>query len=227
MIIPHMPKTERPRERLLQYGPQVLSDAELLSIFLRIGLPGTNAIALAHSLLNTFASLANLVKADRHSFCQHKGLGPAKFVQLQSVMEMAKRCLSHQLKRVPSLTCSDTTKNYLQNIFYHCQREVLLVIFLDTQHRMIRSEPLFFGTLNRAEIHPREVVKAALTYNAAAIILAHNHPSGAAKPSKADYHITHLIVQACALVEIKVLDHIVVGNGETYSFAEKGWINSA
>ncbi|WP_253306029.1 RadC family protein [unidentified bacterial endosymbiont] len=224
MIIPQMPKTERPRERLLQQGATVLSDAELLALFLRTGLPGMNAIALAHQLLTVFDSLANLVKTDCLTFCQQKGLGPAKFVLLQAAMEMAKRCLAYQLKQESVLNCPETTRHYLQNLFYHTQRELFLVLFLDNQHRVLRSETLFAGTFNRAAIHPREVVKAALTYNAAALILAHNHPSGVAEPSVADHHITRLIVQACDLIEVTVLDHFIVGHGTILSFAEQGWI---
>jgi DNA repair protein RadC len=219
-----MPKTERPRERLLQQGASVLSDAELLALFLRTGLPGMNAIALAHQLLTLFGSLANLVKTDCLTFCQQKGLGPAKFVLLQAAMEMAKRCLACQLKQESALNCSETTRYYLQNLFYYSQRELFMVLFLDNQHRVLRSETLFSGTFNRAAIHPREVVKAALTYNAAALILAHNHPSGAVEPSVADHQITQLIVQACDLIEVKVLDHFIVGHGAVLSFAEQGWI---
>lgn len=220
MNIKSMPKQERPRERLEMCGAFALSDAELLAIFLRTGIPGINAVSLAHHLLNKFGSLSDLLKADRNSFCQHKGLGPAKFVVLQAVMEMARRCLSHRIHCEDVLSCQDEAKAYLQSRFYRCEREIFLVLFLDIQNRVIRSEALFSGTINRTAVHVREVVKAALACNAAAIILAHNHPSGGSKPSNADHQITKAITRACALVEVKVLDHFVVGVGEVTSCAE-------
>ncbi|MEW9809156.1 MAG: DNA repair protein RadC [Candidatus Symbiodolus clandestinus] len=224
MVISQMPKAERPRERLLEQGAEALSDAELLALFLRTGLPGVNAISLAHQLLNAFKTLANVIKADYHTFCQHKGLGPAKFVVLQASMEIVKRCLIQHIKLDSPLNSPEVTRGYLQNYFYHAQRELFLVLFLDNQYRVIRSETLFSGTLTRASVHPREVVKAALTHNAAALILAHNHPSGNTAPSKADHQITQRIIQTCELIEVKVLDHFIVGQGSILSFAEQGWL---
>ncbi|MEF3021816.1 DNA repair protein RadC [Vibrio mimicus] len=224
MNLKDLPAESMPREKLLQRGPQSLSDAELLAIFLRTGTQGMNVLALADLLLSDFGSLRALFCASKEQFCRHKGLGEAKFVQLQAVLEMTQRYLGETLKRGDALTSPQQTKLYLSSILRDRQREAFYILFLDNQHRVIRDEILFEGTIDAASVYPREVVKRALHHNAAAVILAHNHPSGVAEPSQADRRITDRLRDALSLVEIRVLDHFVVGDGEVVSFAERGWI---
>ncbi|MGR5319952.1 RadC family protein [Vibrio sp. DNB22_19_1] len=224
MPLKALPNDSMPREKLLQRGPQALTDAELLAIFLRTGTQGMNVIELADFLIQDFGTLRQLFSASEKSFCQHKGLGQAKYVQLQAVLEMAQRYLAETLKRGDALTNPEQTKLYLSSILRDRQREAFYIIFLDNQHRVIKDEILFEGTLDTASVYPREVVKRALHHNAAALILAHNHPSGVAEPSQADRRITRRLIDALALVDIRVLDHFVIGDGESVSFAERGWI---
>lgn len=224
MNLKDLPAESMPREKLLQRGPQSLSDAELLAIFLRTGTQRMNVLALADLLLRDFGSLRALFCAYKEQFCRHKGLGEAKFVQLQAVLEMTQRYLGETLKRGDALTSPQQTKLYLSSILRDRQREAFYILFLDNQHRVIRDEILFEGTIDAASVYPREVVKRALYHNAAAVILAHNHPSGVAEPSQADRRITDRLRDALSLVEIRVLDHFVVGDGEVVSFAERGWI---
>jgi DNA repair protein RadC len=213
---------ERPREKLLNQGAAALSDAELLAIFLRTGLPGLSAVDLARQLLSAFGSLRALVQAEQAEFCLHAGLGPAKFAQLQAVMEMGRRHLFEDLKRGNALTSPGAVRNYLRSRMAHLPHEVFACLFLDNQHRVITFEELFRGTLDSASVYPREVVKRALACNAAALILTHNHPSGVAEPSQADQMLTRRLKEALALVDIRVLDHLVIGDGEPVSFAERG-----
>ncbi|MFO7705489.1 MAG: DNA repair protein RadC [Halopseudomonas sp.] len=222
MPITDWPLAERPREKLINQGAAALSDAELLAIFLRTGLPGRSAVDLARDLLTGFGSLRALVQADMGLFCQHPGLGPAKFVQLQAVMEMARRHLFEELKRGTALTSPGAVRQYLRSRLAHLPHEVFACLFLDNQHRVIAFEELFQGTLDSASVYPREVLKRALSLNAAAVILTHNHPSGVAEPSQADQLLTRRLKEALALVDIRVLDHLVVGDGEPVSFAERG-----
>ncbi len=224
MSLKQLPTESMPREKLLQRGPQSLSDAELLAIFLRTGTQGMNVLALADLLLRDFGSLRALFCASKEQFCRPKGLGEAKFVQLQAVLEMTQRYLAETLKRGDALTSPQQTKLYLSSVLRDRQREAFYILFLDNQHRVIRDEILFEGTIDAASVYPREVVKRALHHNAAAVILAHNHPSGVAEPSQADRRITDRLRDALGLVEIRVLDHFVVGDGEVVSFAERGWI---
>lgn len=224
MSITQWPVAERPREKLLLQGAESLSDAELLAIFLRTGVPGRTAVDLARELLNRFGSLRKMLMADKSSFCDMPGLGPAKYTQLQAVVEMARRHLFEELERGESLTDPLQSKRYLQSRLRDLPHEVFACLFLDNRHRVIAFEELFRGTINGASVHPREVVKRALALNAAAMILAHNHPSGVAEPSQADRDLTRRLQQALALVEVRVLDHIVVGDGEPVGFAERGWI---
>ncbi|EOX3360932.1 RadC family protein [Vibrio cholerae] len=224
MSLKELPTESMPREKLLQRGPQSLSDAELLAIFLRTGTHGMNVLALADLLLRDFGSLRALFCASKEQFCRHKGLGEAKFVQLQAVLEMTQRYLAETLKRGDALTSPQQTKLYLSSVLRDRQREAFYILFLDNQHRVIRDEILFEGTIDAASVYPREVVKRALHHNAAAVIFAHNHPSGVAEPSQADRRITDRLRDALGLVEIRVLDHFVVGDGEVVSFAERGWI---
>lgn len=219
-----IPKASMPREKLLSHGPQSLTDAELLAIFLRTGSRGMNVLTLSDHLISEFGSLRNLFSANLEQFCQYKGLGTAKYVQLQAVLEMTQRYLAESLQRGEALTSPQQTKLYLSGLLRDKQREEFYVLFLDNQHRVICGEPLFQGTIDAASVYPREVVKRALEHNAAALILAHNHPSGIAEPSQSDRRITRRIIDALDLVDIRVLDHFVVGDGEIVSFAERGWV---
>ncbi|MGM0563158.1 MAG: RadC family protein [Pseudomonadota bacterium] len=222
MAITDWPASERPREKCLNLGASALSDAELLAIFLRVGTRGKSAVDLARDCLNHFGSLRALLAADRVSFCRGGGLGEAKFVQLQAVLEMARRHLLEDLQRGEALTSPDQASAYLKAKLRDYPHEVFACLWLDTRHRVLHYEELFRGTLDGASVYPREVVKAALRHNAAAVILAHNHPSGIAEPSRADEHITRRLKDALGLVDIRVLDHIVIGDGEHSSLANRG-----
>jgi len=222
MAIKHWPAGERPREKLINQGPRALSDAELLAIFLRTGIAGLSAVDLARDLLSQFGNISTLLNADLGTFCAVKGLGPAKFAQLQSVLELARRHLGEQLSREQVFTNPETVRHYVRTHFQGYQREVFLCLFLDTRHRLIATEELFQGTIDGASVYPREVVKRALQLNAGAVIFSHNHPSGIAEPSHDDAQITRRLKEALALVDIRVLDHIVVGDSEEVSLAERG-----
>jgi len=222
MAISDWPAEERPREKLLARGAAALSDAELLAIFLRTGVQGCSAVDLARQLLEHFGGLRPLLECSQADFCTAHGLGPAKYVQLQAVLEMSRRHLEAQLVRESVLESPTMVRQYLASRLRHEPREVFACLLLDNRHRVIRYEALFYGTINAASVHPREVVKLALAHNAAAVILAHNHPSGVAEPSQADRQITDRLVQSLGLVDIRVLDHMVIGDGETVSFAERG-----
>ncbi len=224
MSIRDWPASERPREKLLERGPEALSDAELLAIFLRTGVSGLSAVDLARQLLNEFGGLRPLLMARRSDFCTHKGLGSAKYAQLQAVLEMARRHLAADMQRGDALSNPGATRQYLQARLRDKTHEVFACLFLDNRHRVIVFEELFRGTIDGASVYPREVVKKALSHNAAAVILAHNHPSGVAEPSHSDRDITRRLKEALALVDIRVLDHFVVGDGEVVSFAERGLI---
>lgn len=224
MSIAKWPIAERPREKLLSLGPAALSDAELLAIFLRTGCVGKSAVDLARELLQEFGGLRPLLEASQTEFCRGPGLGNAKYAQLQAVLEMARRHLSASLQTGNALTSPGLVRQYLSARLRHHQREVFAVLFLDNQHRLITYAELFHGTIDSASVYPREVVKEALARNAAAIILAHNHPSGVAEPSQADRRITERIQAALELVDIRVLDHMVVGDSEVVSFAERGFL---
>lgn len=224
MAISDWPASERPREKLLQKGAAALSDAELLAIFLRTGVKGKSAVDLARELLHRFGGLRPLLEASEEQFCAALGLGQAKYVQLQAVLEMSRRHLAAQLERGSALENPQAVRQYLAAQLRHESREVFACLLLDNRHRVIRYQPLFYGTINAASVYPREVVALALEQGAAALILAHNHPSGVAEPSQADRQITERLVQALALVEVRVLDHLVIGDGDSISFAERGWL---
>lgn len=224
MAIRDWPAAERPREKLLIRGPAALSDAELLAIFLRTGCAGKSAVDLARDLLDEFGGLRPLLEADQSRFCRGQGLGSAKYSQLQAVLEMGRRHLSETLSRGAALNSPALVRDYLSSHLRHRPHEVFAALFLDNQHRLLVYEELFQGTIDGASVYPREVVKRALGHNAAALILAHNHPSGVAEPSQADRRITDRLRDALALVDIRVLDHLVVGDGEIVSFAERGWL---
>jgi DNA repair protein RadC len=224
MGISDWPESERPREKLLKNGPQNLSNSELLAIFLRTGMAGKSAVDLARELLQRFGGLAGLFTADQRAFCLVPGMGPAKYAQLQAVLEMARRALEEKLKNGDILSSPESVREYLRLSLQGKQHEVFVGIFLDAQNRIIATEELFKGTLTQASVYPREIVKRALHHNAAAMIFAHNHPSGLAEPSQADEVLTISLKQALALVDVKVLDHFVVGSDSAMSFAERGLI---
>ena len=224
MAIPDWPEAERPREKLLKNGAAHLSDAELLAIFLRTGIAGKSAVDLARELLKRFGGLTGLFAADQTSFCQVLGMGPAKFAQLQAVLEMARRALEEKLKSGDTMSSPGSVRDYLRLSLQSKQQEIFIAIFLDARNRTIATEELFRGTLTQTSVYPREVVKRALHHNAAAIIFAHNHPSGVAEPSHSDEILTQSLKQALLLVDVKVLDHFIVGSGAAMSFAERGLI---
>lgn len=224
MGIRDWPASERPREKLLERGPASLSDAELLAIFLRTGITGKSAVDLARELLDQFGGLRPLLAAERSRFCAAAGLGDAKFAQLQAVLEMGRRHLFEELQRGQALTSPAVTREYLQARLGDYPYEVFACLFLDNRHRLIACEELFRGTVNGASVHPREVLRRALAHNAAALILAHNHPSGVAEPSQADIQLTGRLRDALSLVDIRVLDHLVVSPGDWVSLADRGLI---
>jgi DNA repair protein RadC len=224
MPITDWPCDERPREKLLNGGAASLSDAELLAIFLRTGTKGLTAVDLARNLLNAFGGLGALLRAEQNDFCRSKGLGVAKYAQLQASLEMSRRYLHEQLQQMDSLTNPQQTRHYLYSKLRHYPYEVFACLFLDNRHRVICYEELFRGTIDGASVHPREVLKRALQHNAAAVIFAHNHPSGVVEPSQADKAITAQLKSALALVDIRVLDHFIIGEGMPASLAEQGMI---
>lgn len=219
--IKNWPLDERPREKLLLRGAQALSDAELLAIFLRTGTRGKTAVDLARELLHEFGSLRALFEADEGHFCEGNGLGQAKYVQLQAVLEMSSRYLKERLERGAALSDPESVRFYLSARLRHKPAEVFACLFLDNRHQVIQYEEMFHGTIDSATVHPREVVRNALKHNAAAVIFAHNHPSGIAEPSQADERITQKLKEALALIDVRVLDHFVVGE-QIVSFAERG-----
>ncbi len=218
------PIQERPREKLLLQGADSLSDAELLAIFLRTGVKGCNVVELSRRLLLSFGSLAAIFAADQQSFCQHHGLGTAKYVQLQACLVMSKRFLAEQIKQGNALTSSQATKHYLQTELRAETREVFAVLFLNNQHQVLHFERLFYGTIDAAAVYPRIIVEQVLKHQAAAVILSHNHPSGVCEASLADKQITTRITQALQLIEVRVLDHLIIAGHQCYSFAEHGEI---
>lgn len=222
MAIHQWPASEQPREKLLKSGANSLSDAELLAIFLRTGIQGSSAVDLARELLLRYGSLRALFNSSVVEFCETKGMGEVKYAQLQAVLEMARRYFWEELVKQPLMTSADSAGNFLLSKMTGLQREVFSCLFLDNQHHIIVYEELFQGTINQAPVFPREIARKALQHNAAAVILAHNHPSGVAEPSFADKEITKTIKQALNLLDIQVLDHFVVGSREVYSFANNG-----
>jgi len=223
MAISHWPSAERPREKLIARGAKSLSDAELLAIFLRSGIAGCSAVDLARELLRDFGSLRGVLAADAARFCARKGLGPVVFVQLQAALEIAQRHFAESVSRGDCLTRPAQTMHYLRARLRDYDHEVFACLMLDNRNRVIALRELFRGTIDGASVYPREVVKQALADNAAAVILAHNHPSGIAEPSQADIRITERLQQALALVDIRVLDHVIVGD-EITCLSERGLI---
>lgn len=222
MAITDWPHDDRPREKVLRKGVEVLSDAELVAIFLRTGIKGKSAVDLAREALSRFGSLSALLAADIAALTASPGLGTAKYVQLQAVLEIARRALRERLDRGSVLSSPQAVRDYLRLMLQDRPHEVFGVVFLDAQNRVLAVEELFRGTLTQTSVYPREVVKRALAHNAAAAIFAHNHPSGVAEPSRSDEALTIALRQALALVDVRVLDHFVIGGGMAMSFAERG-----
>jgi DNA repair protein RadC len=222
MAIRDWPRDERPREKLLEKGAAALSDAELLAILLRTGTRGSSALDLARNVLKSFRGLRKFIAADRRRFCAIPGLGAARFAELQAAVEISRRQLTESLKAGPSLASPRATCDFLSAKLRDLEHEVFCCLYLDKRHRLIEYEELFRGTIDGASVHPREIVKLALQRNSAAVIVAHNHPSGIAEPSQADEFITQRVKEALGLVDIRLLDHIIVGDGMIVSLAERG-----
>ena len=222
MSIKALPVDARPREKLLRFGAATLSDPELLALLLRTGLKGQGVLKLAEAVLGHFGGYAGLLHAEAADLKPIKGLGPAKRAEVAAVIEMARRALAQKLEAAPVFDSPQSVKDYLQLHLGALPHEVFAVLFLDSQHRLLGLEKMFVGTLGQTSVYPREVVKRALARNAGAVILAHNHPSGVAEPSRADEFLTQTLKSALALVDVRVIDHLVVGRGQVVSFAERG-----
>jgi DNA repair protein RadC len=225
MPLKDLPPDTRPREKLLARGPAALSDAELLALLLRTGLAGKGVLQLAQELLDSFGGMAGLLHASADDLKQIKGLGgPAKRAELVAVLELARRALAEQLRERAALDTPQAVKDYLQLHLAHKKHESFAVLFLDNQHRLLALEELFRGTLAQTSVYPREVVLRALHHHAAAVVLAHNHPSGTVQPSRADEALTQALKAALALVDVRVLDHVIVAPGLALSMAEQGLV---
>ncbi len=222
MAITDWPLAERPREKLLALGVAALSDAELLAVFLRVGVSGKTSVDLARELLQTFGSLTAIFAASRSQLSQVRGMGLSKYAQLQAIFEMSRRALKETMQVRDALTSPQQVRDFLCLKLASLPYEVFMVLFLDAQNKLIGADELFRGSLMQTSVYPREVVKRALHHNAAGVILAHNHPSGLAKQSQADELITQQLKQALALVDVRVLDHFIVAGNTTFSFAERG-----
>jgi len=225
MAIRDWPETERPREKLLQLGSQSLSNAELVALVLGQGCRDRDAVTVARNAIQHFGTLHGLLSAEVREYCQVSGMGKASYARLQAGLELCRRDLSEALVRGEPMSSAELAAKFLQARLGCYAHEVFACLFLDTRHRVIGFEELFRGTLDGASVHPREVVKRTLAYNAAAVILAHNHPSGVAEPSPADEAITQRLAEALQLIEVRVLDHFIVAPGAWLSFAEKGLID--
>ena len=224
MTILNWPEQERPREKLLSMGAQVLSNAELLAIFIRSGTKGKTAIDIGRDLLARYGSLKGIVEADLTGLCQTDGIGPAKYAHIMAGLELGRRYLEERVREETPITSPQITRQYLKSRLNAYQHEVFACMFMDNRHRLIIFKELFTGTIDGASVYPREVVKMTLKYNAAALIFAHNHPSGVAEPSQSDIQITRRLKDALALIEVRVLDHLIIGNNDIVSLAERGLI---
>lgn len=222
MAISDWPASEQPREKLIANGPSALSDAELLAIFLRVGVKGKSAVALARELLTTFGSLNGVFSASLTDICEVSGMGESKYCQLQAIFEMSRRALSEEMQFGSFLNTPDKVRDYLSLTLMPLKQEVFMVLFLDAHNQVITHEQLFVGTLSETAVYPREVVKKVIKHHAAAVIFAHNHPSGHTQPSQADLDVTNRLVQALALIDVLVMDHLIVAGNQTLSFREAG-----
>jgi DNA repair protein RadC len=222
LTIREWPESERPREKLLERGAQALSDAELLALLLGSGIKGRSAVDVARSLIADFGSLRELLSADRPRWKGKPGIGPARYAALMASIELARRHFREPLRSSSALSAPDFTRKFLLAQLRDRPYEVFCCLFLDNRHRLLAFEELFRGTIDGASVHPREVVRQALLHNAASVIIAHNHPSGVADPSQADEGVTRRVRQALALVDVRLLDHLIVGDGRCFSFSEHG-----
>jgi DNA repair protein RadC len=222
MSLAHWPAAERPRERLLKHGAALLSDTELLAVFLGTGHAGCDAIELARHCLTAFGSIASVFAASQDGFCAVDGLGPSRYAQLQAVRELTRRALVETLTDRPIFASPTAVRDYLKLTIGPKPHEVFMALFVDAQHRLLAAEELFRGTLAQTSVHPREVVKRALEVNAAAVVFAHNHPSGVAEPSRADELLTAALTNALAQVDVRTLDHFIVAGSRVYAFSEHG-----
>lgn len=222
MAINNWPPDERPREKLINHGVEFLTDAELLAVFLRTGRHGSTAVELARELLREHGGLRQVLNASPDSLIRTSGLGPAKCAQLQAALELGKRYLAQKLEREGPLTSPKQAVDFLTHKLRDRPHEVFAIVYLDNRHHVLRYQELFYGSLTGATVHPREVVKSALKNNAAAVIIAHNHPSGIAEPSRADENLTRRLKDALNLVEVRLLDHIVIGDGAFVSMSDRG-----
>jgi DNA repair protein RadC len=222
ITIRNWPESERPREKLLERGPQALSDAELVALLLGSGTKGRSAVDLARSLLAEFGSLREMLAADRQRWEGQVGIGPARYAALMASIEIARRHLKEPLRTTSALTAPDPTRRFLLAQLRDRPYEVFCCLFLDNRHRLLAFEEIFRGTIDGASVHPREVVRQTLLHNAASVIVAHNHPSGSIEPSEADEGVTRRLRQALALVDVRLLDHLIVGDGKCFSFSEHG-----
>ncbi|HDS1737267.1 MULTISPECIES: DNA repair protein RadC [Pseudomonas] len=224
MNIREWPVNERPREKLLHKGAGSLSDAELLAVLLGSGVAGQNVVDLARGLLGRFGGLRQFLEAQRSAVLQAPGMGPVKYAQLQALLEIGRRYLDETIERAPALESPLAVRRYLKSMLRHEPSEVFGCLFLDSKHRPLAFEILFRGTIDRASIYPREVVRRSLLHNAAALILCHNHPSGNCEPSQDDVHMTLSLKRGLALIDVRVLDHVIIGDGEPLSMLEHGWL---
>jgi DNA repair protein RadC len=222
MAIRHWPDGERPREKLLERGAHALSDAELLAVLLGSGVRGRSALELARTLISEFGSLRALLSAECARLTRQRGIGPARYATLNAALELARRHFREALRIGPALASPEATRTFLLAQLRDRPYEVFCCLYLDNRHRLIAFEELFRGTIDRAGVHPREVLRQTLLHNAAAVILAHNHPSGVLEPSQADELITRRLKEALSLLDVRVLDHFIIGDGVCYSFSEHG-----
>lgn len=222
MAITDWPEGERPREKLLDNGAAVLSDAELLAIFLRVGVKGKSAVDLSRDLLQTFGSLNGIFSADLNTISQVHGMGESKYCQLQAIFEMSRRALSEEMQTRDALNAPEKVRDYLTLSLSKLKHEVFMVLFLDTQNRVIAHEIMFEGSLTQTSVYPREVLKRVLHYNAASVMLAHNHPTGNATASQADKNITNELKAALAMIDVRLLDHFIVAGNQMVAFSEAG-----
>jgi DNA repair protein RadC len=222
MTIRHWPQRERPREKLLERGAHALSDAELLAVLLGAGVRGQSAVELARTLISEFGSLRVLLNAEQARLTRQRGIGAARYAVLKAALELARRHFREALRLGPALAAPEATRAFLLAQLRDRPYEVFCCLYLDNRHRLIVFEELFRGTIDRAGVHPREVLRQTLSHNAAAVIFAHNHPSGVLEPSQADELITRRLKEALALIDVRVLDHFIIGEGTCFSFAEHG-----